>query len=121
MGADSLNASWPIHCAERTKRRHHARGTSMKYRINIDEGVVAPPRIVRLLVLIFCPWLALWVARKQLWLACLVIRNAGMARYPEDENMIRWADELHRDGNMIPEPNDQAHQPRGESAAPQTH
>lgn len=77
----------------------------MKFRIDIAEGVVALPRFVRLLVVIFCPWLALWVARKQLWLACLGIRNAGRARFPEDETMIRWADELQRDGRMECQPN----------------
>lgn len=76
----------------------------MKYRIDIDEGVVALPRIVRLLVVIFCPWLALWVARKQLWIACLVIRNEGMARFPEHHTLIRWGNEILRDGRMEPQP-----------------
>lgn len=77
----------------------------MKYKIDIEDGVVALPRIVRILVVIFCPWLALWVARKQVRIACLVIRNAAMTRFPEDETMIRWAKEIERDGNMIPEEN----------------
>ena len=76
----------------------------MKYRINIDEGVVALPRIVRLLVVIFCPWLALWVARKQLWIACLVIRNEGMARFPEHHTLIRWGNEIQCAGRMEPQP-----------------
>jgi hypothetical protein len=77
----------------------------MKYRIDITEGVVALPRIVRLFVVIFCPWVALWVARKQLWLACLVLRNEARCKFPEDPKLIRWADELEREGKMIPEPN----------------
>ena len=80
----------------------------MKYRINIDEGVIALPRIVRLLVVIVCPWLALWVARKQLWIACLVIRNEGMSQFPEHHTLIRWGNEIQRDGRMIPEPNARA-------------
>jgi hypothetical protein len=89
---------------ERTKRRHHTRGTNMKYRIDINEGVVALPQIVRLLVVIFCPWLALWVARKQLWIACLVIRNEGMSRFPEHHTLIRWGNEIQRGGRMEPQP-----------------
>jgi hypothetical protein len=77
----------------------------MKYRIDIDEGVVALPRIVRLLVVILCPWIALWVARKQLWIACLIIRNEARCKTTEDAKLIRWADECERDGSMIPQPN----------------
>ncbi len=72
----------------------------MKYRIDIDEGVVALPRIARLLVVIFCPWLALWVARKQLWIACIILRNEARCKHPEDSKLIRWADECERDGRM---------------------
>lgn len=77
----------------------------MKYKIDIDEGVVALPRFVRLLVVIVCPWLALWVARKQLWIACLIIRNEARRKLPEDSTLIRWADECERDGRMEPQPN----------------
>jgi hypothetical protein len=77
----------------------------MKYRIDIEEGVVALPRIVRLLVVIFCPWLALWVARKQLWIACLIIRNEARCKHPEDSKLIRWAEECERDGQMECPPN----------------
>ena len=77
----------------------------MKYRIDIDEGVVALPRIVRLLVVMLCPWIALWVARKQLWIACLIIRNEARCKHPEDSKLIRWADECERDGRMECQPN----------------
>jgi hypothetical protein len=85
-------------------------------RIDIDEGVVTLPRIIRFTVVIFCPWLALWVASKQLRIACLIIRNAGMAGFPEDKNMIRWAAECERDGNMIPEPDSKTPQAGKEGA-----
>lgn len=77
----------------------------MKYRMNSADGVVALPCFVRLLVVIFCPWLALWVARKQLWLACLIMRNEARRKLKEDETLIRWADECERDGRMEPHPN----------------
>jgi hypothetical protein len=57
------------------------------------------------LVVIFCPWLALWVARKQLWIACLIIRNEARRKHPEDSKLIRWADECERDGRMGCQPN----------------
>lgn len=76
----------------------------MKYKINIDEGVIALPRFARLLVVIFCPWLALWVARKNLWRACFVIRHAGMERFPHHHTLVRWGNELQRAGRMEPEP-----------------
>ena len=74
----------------------------MKYEINIKEGVVSLPGILRVFVIILLPWLAIWVARKQLWLACLVISNTARSRFPEDKTMLRWANELERNGKMIP-------------------
>lgn len=76
----------------------------MNYRINLEDGVIALPKIGRVLVVIFLPWVALWVARRQLRLACLVIQNEGMCRFPEDHTLIRWGTELQRDGRMEPEP-----------------
>lgn len=70
-------------------------------------------RLVRLFVIVFIPWLALYKTRYQLWIACLVIRNAAMGRFPEDKTMLRWADEIEHDGWRIWKPyndesNDQA-------------
>ena len=41
-------------------------------------------------------------ARKQLRLACLILRNEARRKYKEDETLLRWADELENDGNMKP-------------------
>jgi hypothetical protein len=70
--------------------------------INISKGEINLPRWLRLAVVILLPWLALWVARKQLRLACLILRNEARRKYKEDETLLRWADELENDGNMKP-------------------
>lgn len=64
-------------------------------------------RLVRLFVIVFIPWVALCKSRRQLWLACLVIRNTAMGRFPEDKTMLRWADELEHDGWRIWKPYDE--------------
>ena len=61
-------------------------------------------RLVRLLVTIFVPWIAVHKARKQLWLACLVIRNDARAPLREDDTRLRWADEIEHDGWRIWKP-----------------
>jgi hypothetical protein len=63
-------------------------------------------RLVRWLVIVFVPWVALWKTRHQLWLACLVIRNDARARLPEDSTRLRWADEMEHDGWRIWKPYD---------------
>lgn len=55
-------------------------------------------RFVRLFVTVFIPWIALYKARRELWVACLVIRNTARGRFPEDRTMLRWADEIEHDG-----------------------
>lgn len=71
------------------------------------------PRLVRLMVVIFLPWIALHKARRQLWMAGLVIRNTALGRFPEDKTMLRWADEIEHDGWLIWKPynNDAGNQP----------
>lgn len=72
----------------------------MKYTINISEGVLRLPPVIRILVTIFLPWIALWAARRQLRIACLIIRNEARCMTPESTTLIRWADECEQDGNM---------------------
>lgn len=72
----------------------------MKCKLNITEGEVALPGCVRLLVLLICPWLALWVARRQLRLACLILQNEARCKRVEDATLIRWAGELEEAGRM---------------------
>lgn len=62
--------------------------------------------LVRCLVIVFVPWVALAKARRQLWLACLVIRNDARARFPEDATRLQWADEMEHDGWRIWKPYD---------------
>ena len=71
-------------------------------KINIREGIIKLPKWLRLAVVILLPWIALWVARKQLRLACLVLRNEARCKRKEDETLLRWADELENDGSMKP-------------------
>jgi len=80
----------------------------VKCRINIVDRVLTLPLIPRVLVIIFVPWLALYLARYQLWLACLVLRNEARRKGPgvgrEDTTLLRWADELEYEGSMRPPP-----------------
>lgn len=62
------------------------------------------PRLVRLVVVIFLPWVALYKSRKALWVAGLIIRNTARGKWPEDETMLRWADEIEHDGWLIWKP-----------------
>lgn len=80
----------------------------VKCRIDIANRVLTLPLIPRVLVIIFVPWLALYLARHQLWLACLVLRNEARRKGPgvgrEDTTLLRWADELEYEGSMRPPP-----------------
>lgn len=71
-------------------------------KINISEGIIKLPKWLRITVVILLPWIALWAARKQLRLACLILRNEARCKYKEDETLLRWADELENDGSMKP-------------------
>ena len=63
-------------------------------------------RFARLLVTVFLPWVALYKARYQLWIACLIIRNKARCGFPEDERLVRWADECEHDGWVTWKPYD---------------
>lgn len=61
---------------------------------------------IRVVVIVFLPWLALYKSRSQLHLAALIIRNTARCRRTEDATMLRWADELEHDGWLIWKPHD---------------
>ena len=64
-------------------------------------------RIVRIVVTIFLPWIALRKARRQLHIAASIMRNEARASFrKENTTLIRWADECEHDGWTIYKPYD---------------